>query len=465
MKKIVTTGMALSLVIVAHTCKRTREGDDSTSHRQDLAPVIEIERLEQGRGQWKIAAANAVIVTVMAPGAEGVQILGRLEGVEEDYLKLRTLTAPVDRASGKFVTQLTLAPDFAGQVWAEASYPDGAKNRTETIALAVSTGGAGTAARLDAVGGSVGTDESARSDKLTGGRIRKTRLIAGESDIRITVNAPAFLLTLWQNGKEVRAYNVGIGHKNFPLPVSEREATVIIFNPHWVPSDGVWAPNEKFKPNDPRRPLSRIKIPLGSGYMIHDATNVDDIGRAVSRGGVLMLEADLLDLAEKIITARNPPPTNSRIAQSGDGHERLAAPLDPPLLVDINYDLQVVEGGALHLYPDVYERGAFALDSLRAELQSAGVASPMLEDQALRRILNNVSADTQFVVDVADIGKGRSWRGRKLPLRKLPLIYKPIGKSGDVAVARGDIRRGAPRSSASSARRRSSRFSKGLVRY
>jgi hypothetical protein len=90
------------------------------------------------------------------------------------------------------------------------------------------------------------------------------------------------------------------------------------------------------------------------------------------------------------------------------------------------------------LYPDVYERGAFALDSLRAELQSAGVASQMLEDQALRRILNNVSADTQFVVNVADIGKGRLWRGRKLPL-----VDKPIGKSGDVALARGDVRRGA----------------------
>ncbi|MGH9766128.1 MAG: hypothetical protein ACREAB_01735, partial [Blastocatellia bacterium] len=62
-----------------------------------------------------------------------------------------------------------------------------------------------------------------------------------------------------------------------------------------------------------------------------------------------------------------------------DDHQRLAAPLDPAVLVDINYDLQVVEGGALHVYPDIYDRGAFALDSLRAELQSAGVASPLLE--------------------------------------------------------------------------------------
>jgi hypothetical protein len=436
MKKIVTTGIALSLLIVAHTCKPIREGSDSTSDRQNQAPVIRIAPLGEGRGQWKIAAADAVTVTVTAPGAERIQILGRPEGVEEKYLELQTLAAPVERASGRFVTRLNLARDFAGDVWAEASYSEGAERRTEAIALAAQTADDGIVARPDAVGGSVGTDESARSDKLTGGRIRKTRLIPGEPDIRITVNAPAFLLTLWQNGKEVSAYHIGIGNKNFPLPVGEREATAIIFNPHWVPSDSVWAPYEKIKPNDPSPHLGGIKIPLGSGYMIHEATRADDIGRAVSRGGILMLKADLLDLAEKIITARNPSATKSRIAQSADSHERISASLDPPLLVDINYDLQVVEGGALHLYPDVYERGAFALDSLRAELQSAGVASPMLEDQSLRRMLNNVSVDTQFVINVADIRNGRSRRGRALPL-----VDKPIEKSREIALARGEDRR------------------------
>jgi lipoprotein-anchoring transpeptidase ErfK/SrfK len=438
MKKIVTTGMALSLAVVAHTCKRIREGSDSTSKLQNPVPVIEISPLEQGRGQWKIAAADAVTVTVTAPRAERIQILGRPEGAEEEYLDLRTLDAPVDRAVGRFMTRLNLARDFAGEVWAEASYSEGAKRRTETIALTAQAVDAGIVSRPDAVGGSVGTDESARSDKLTGGRIRRTRLIAGEPDIRITVNAPAFLLTLWQNGNVVSAYNIGIGQKNFPLPVGEREATAIIFNPQWIPPDSVWAANEKIKPDDPRPLLSKIKIPLGAGYMIHEATKADDIGRSVSHGGILMLKADLLDLAEKIIAARNLPVTKSRIAKLGDSDERLEALLAPPLLVDINYDLQVVEGGALHLYPDVYERGAFALDSLRAELQSAGVASPMLEDQTLLRILNNISVDTKFVVNVADIRKGRSHRGRKLPL-----VDKPIEKRREIALASGDVRRGA----------------------
>jgi hypothetical protein len=442
MKKIVTTGMALSLIFVAHTCKRVREGAGPTSERRNMAPLIEIAPLEQERGHWKIAASDAVTATVTAPGAERIRILGRPECVEEDYLELRTLTTPVDRESGKFVTRLDLTPDFAGQVWAEAIYHDGAKKRTETIALAVSTAGAGTTARFDAVGGSVGTDESARSDKLTGGRVRRTKLIAGEPDIRITVNVPAFLLTLWQNGKEVSAYHIGIGRKDFPVPVGECEATAIIFNPNWIPPGSAWVPwgegvgqYERIKPNDPRHRLSRINIPLGAGHMIREAAKADDIGRAVSRGGILMRGDDLLDLAEKILTARKPPGAESRIARSRDSQERFAAALDPPLLVDINYDLQVVESGVLHLYPDVYDRGAFALDSLRAELQNAGVAPSLLEDRALRRILDRVSVDKQFVINVADIRKGSLRRGRKLPL-----IDGLTENRREVALARGDGR-------------------------
>jgi lipoprotein-anchoring transpeptidase ErfK/SrfK len=417
--------MALSLILVAHTCKRFRGGAESTGERQ---PLIEIAPFEQGRGQWKIAITDAVTVAVTAPVAERIQIMGRLEGVEEDYLKLRMLTAPTCRASGKFVTQLNLAPDFAGQVWAEASYPDGAKKRTEPIALAVEAASAGTTARLDAVGGSVGTDESARSDRLTGGRIRRTKLIAGEPDIRITVNAPAFQLTLWQNGKEVSAYHIGIGRKNFPVPVGERGAKAIIFNPSCIPPDSAWvsrgdgvSPDERVRADDRRPILSKINIPLGSGYMIHEASKADDIGRAVSHGCILMLRDDLLDLAEKILTTRDLSVAKSRITELMGGYERFAAPLDPPVLVDVNYDLQVVEGGVLHVYPDVYERGAFALDSLRAELQSAGVAAPLLGDQSLRWILDQVGVDMQFVINVADIRKGRIRRGRKLPLVDRPM--------------------------------------------
>jgi hypothetical protein len=150
----------------------------------------------------------------------------------------------------------------------------------------------------------------------------------------------------------------------------------------------------------------------------------------------LILRGDLIDLSEKILTARDPSVAKSRINQAMGGYEKFAAALDPPVLVDVNYDLQVVEGGVLHVYPDVYERGAFALDSLRAELQSAGVAATLLGDLSLRWMLDQVGVDTQFVISVDDIRNGSLRRGRKFPL-----IDRSIENIREVAAGSG---RGAP---------------------
>src|SRR5689334_8400546 len=83
----------------------------------------------------------------------------------------------------------------------------------------------GFAANLPSV--SESESESARSDKLTGGAIERSSLAPGNPDIKISVNLPAFLLTLWQDGKQVRTYEIGIGRKNHPVPVGERSVTEI----------------------------------------------------------------------------------------------------------------------------------------------------------------------------------------------------------------------------------------------
>jgi hypothetical protein len=321
------------------------------------------------------------------------------------------------------VLSVKLAPDFAGEIWAEAYYPGGLQRQTESIALTTDTSSLGQVPLATDVGGSVGTNESARSDKLTGGRIVRSNLKAGEPDIRITINLPAFLLTLWQNGKEIQAYHVGIGRKNFPVPVGEREASALIFNPDWIPPDSAWVrrtkgvvPYERIAASDARNPLGKLKIPLGSGYLIHEAAKEHEIGKAVSHGCIRMRRADLFDLAEKIIAARSLPVTTQQLAQARKSTERLAVPFETPLLVDINYDLQVVEGRVLRLYPDVYGRGAFALDSLRAELQGAGVNVAKIADERLQQLLDRVGEGEQFVISVAAVKRGRWQAGGTLPL-------------------------------------------------
>jgi hypothetical protein len=218
-------------------------------------------------------------------------------------------------------------------------------------------------------------------------------------------------------------YQIGIGRKNFSVPVGEREATAVIFNPNWIPPNSAWVhrtkgvePYEKITADDTRNPLGKVKIPLGTGYLIHEAAKPSDIGQLTSHGCIRMLREDLFDLAEKIIAARNLPVTKLQLGQSRKSSERLVVQLDTPLLVDINYDLQVIEGGVLHLYPDVYKRGAFALHSLRAELQSTGIEVANLTDANLQGMLDRVDSNQQFVISVADMRRGRWNAGKALPV-------------------------------------------------
>jgi hypothetical protein len=283
--------------------------------------------------------------------------------------------------------------------------------------------------------------ESERSDKLTGGRIERAQFEAGEPDIRLTLNVPSFRLTLWQNGREVKSYHVGVGMKDYPIYIGEREASEVIWNPPWIPPSSDWVkghkgvtPGEIIKASDPRNPLGKLKIPLGDGYLIHQAKGVGDLGNLVSHGCVRMLRADLYDLAEKIVAARSLPVTRKQIALAKAGTKTLTAELDEPLQFDINYDTLVVEGGKLYIYPDVYGRGTNTPARLRDELRSSGVDDSALDDAALKGMLSAVTRRTKFVVPVESIREGRARAdGHAEPLLGSPKPTRPATRKRTVA--------------------------------
>jgi hypothetical protein len=266
--------------------------------------------------------------------------------------------------------------------------------------------------------------ESEREDKVTGGRIERAEFEAGQPDIKLTLNVPSFRLTLWQNGKEVKSYFVGVGMKEYPIYIGKREASEIIWNPAWIPPASDWVkghkgvrPGEVIKAGDPRNPIGKLKIPLGDAYLIHQATGPSNLGNLVSHGCVRMLRADLYDLAEKIVAARSLPVTSKQIARAKASTKTLVASLEEPLRFDINYDTLVVEGGMLYIYPDVYDRGTNTASRLRGELRAYGVADSALDDDTLKRMLAGVTRRTKFVVDLRSIGEGRALaEGRTEPL-------------------------------------------------
>ncbi len=260
--------------------------------------------------------------------------------------------------------------------------------------------------------------QSARSDKLTGGAIEKTALAPGGGNLKITVNVPSFQMTLWQNGKEVKTYPIGVGLKEYPIYIGFREASAVIWNPAWIPPDSDWVHASKtvkageiILPTDARNPLGKMKIPLGYGYLIHQAKGAGDLGSLVSHGCVRVMQADLYDLADKIIAARELDVTEEQIAEAKQTKEILVAELEPVIPVEITYDTLVIEAGKLRIYPDVYERKTNTAENLRAELASSGVDTADLDDATLQKMLARATPKKQFVVSVKNIEAGKALIG------------------------------------------------------
>ena len=270
--------------------------------------------------------------------------------------------------------------------------------------------------------------ESARSDKVTGGRIEKTLLEAGNSNIKITLNVPAFQMTLWQDGKEVRSYPVGVGMLEFPIVIGIREASSIEWNPVWIPPSSDWIEKsstvkagEIVLPTDPRNPLGKVKIPLGYGYLLHQAKGPGDMGSLVSHGCVRVMQPDLYDIAEKIVAARDLDVQPAKIAAAKRNKKTLIAPLAPTVPVEITYDTIVVEAGKLNIYPDVYNRKLNTVENIRKELRSSGVEDDGLTDAAIKKMIAAATGKRKFVVGVRELESGNALQtGRSVSVVGLP---------------------------------------------
>ena len=427
------------LIVVVGLTTACETASQNTGNQAVKTLVLEATPIRDGEGSWKIATADTVTLSLSAPGAQSVRILYRPIVETDRHVLLKTIKSPADKQSGKFSVPLKLVQDFAGDVWAEAVFPDGNKRTTEPIELAAQTS---LVAKTEADAPdqaaanknvSSRNGESAHSDKFTGGKIERAALQPGQPNINITVNVPAFRLTLWQNGKEVRTYEIGVGMKKFPIVIGQRRVTQVIWNPEWVPPDSEWVteghadvePGEKVPAGDPRNPLGKIKIPLGDGFLIHQAAKQSDLGHLVSHGCIRMLKEDIADLANHIVTARGLNIRPEQINRAMTSTERLVANLNPPVVVDVDYDTVVVEGAALHIYPDVYERGTNTPDNLRAELQAVAVDVTRLDDQSIKQLFGRVNANEEFKVNVSDIKSGNALTaGMNQPLTTQSVVAK-----------------------------------------
>jgi hypothetical protein len=224
------------------------------------------------------------------------------------------------------------------------------------------------------------------------------------TDTRVVVNAPAYRMDIFQDGKLVKTYKIGIGYPEFPLPSGMRKANEIIFNPTWTPPDEPWVEasnkvkvGEKVAAGDKLNPLGPIKIPIGYPSLIHGGKNPAKLGTFASHGCVGLTNKQVQDFTLDLANISGTTLTKEDVA----GYEKQKTEtknvkLGKNVPVELRYQTIVVEDGKLKIFRDVYERGTNTEENLRKVFESYGVSFDSLKEQDRQKILDGLK---QMAID------------------------------------------------------------------
>jgi lipoprotein-anchoring transpeptidase ErfK/SrfK len=200
-------------------------------------------------------------------------------------------------------------------------------------------------------------------------------------DSRIVVNIPAYRMDVFDSGRLIKSYKIGIGYPEFPLPIGQRKAGVIIFNPSWTPPDEPWvakmknvSAGEKVPAGSKLNPLGPIKIPIGGPSLIHGGKSPAKLGTFASHGCVGLTTPQVQDFARILAQLGGAELTEAQLADYARSKtETKQVKLERAMPVDLRYETIVVEDGKLHVYRDVYDQGTNTEENLRAVLAANGV--------------------------------------------------------------------------------------------
>jgi len=215
-------------------------------------------------------------------------------------------------------------------------------------------------------------------------------------DSRIVVNIPAYRMDVFDGGRLIKSYKVGIGYPEFPLPTGLRKASVIIFNPTWTPPDEPWvakmknvSAGEKVAAGSKLNPLGPIKIPIGGPSLIHGGKSPAKLGTFASHGCVGLTTPQIQDFAKLLAQLGGAQLTDAEVSDYGKDKTRTKQlKLERQVPVELRYETIVVEDGKLHIHRDVYDQETNTEENLRAVLEANGVRFDDLTEAERTQVLD-----------------------------------------------------------------------------
>jgi hypothetical protein len=203
-------------------------------------------------------------------------------------------------------------------------------------------------------------------------------------------------MDIFQDGKLVKSYKIGIGYPEFPLPSGMRRADTIIFNPTWTPPNEPWVkgrvqPGKTVEAGSKDNPLGPIKIPIGLPSLIHGGKAPARLGGFASHGCVGLTNPQIQDFAMNLAKISGSEITSEEVKNyEKQKTETKNVKLQRAIPVELRYETIVVEDGKLRIYRDVYERGTNTEENLRRVLDAFGVSLDNLNEQERTRILKGL---------------------------------------------------------------------------
>lgn len=221
-------------------------------------------------------------------------------------------------------------------------------------------------------------------------------------DTRVVVNAPAYRMDIFQDGRLVKSYKVGIGYPEFPLPVGVRTAKSIIFNPPWTPPDEPWVkgefrPGKRVEPGSKNNPLGLIKIPIGLPSLIHGGKDPSRLGNFASHGCVGLTNPLIQEFSVHLASISGTQLLPEQIKQYEQKRsESTDIKLAREIPVELRYETIVASDGKLHIFRDVYEHGTNTEENLNRVLAAYGLSMNDLspdEQAKVRQALQEMAVD------------------------------------------------------------------------